>query len=103
MSRALRKHHPRQDILAGDDEEHAILLHNYILQLIMLKEGTAGANRRPPDRSGLRTEVRLPTGMVQGASAWVAAKDSGCVLSPAVPRAPLPRCPVVGTAVIFQL
>ena len=47
-----------QDILAGDDEEHAILLHNYILHLIMVKEGISGANRRPPGRSGLRTEVR---------------------------------------------
>lgn len=47
----------RQDILAGDDEEHAILLHNFILHLIMLKEGNAGANRRPPGRTGLRTEV----------------------------------------------
>eukprot|EP00903_Cladosiphon_okamuranus_P014903 g13800.t1 len=50
------------DILAGDDEEHAILLHNYILHLIMLKEGISGANRRPPGRTGLRTEVYIVTG-----------------------------------------
>lgn len=47
----------RQDILAGDDEEHAVLLHNFVLHLIMLKEGNSGANRRPPGRTGQRTEV----------------------------------------------
>lgn len=47
-----------KDILAGDDEEHAILLHNFILYLIMGKEGIAGASRRRPDRTGQRTEVR---------------------------------------------
>ncbi|CAM9149740.1 unnamed protein product, partial [Hapterophycus canaliculatus] len=50
------------DILAGDDEEHAILLHNYILHLIMAKEEISGANRRPPGRSGLRTEVYIVSG-----------------------------------------
>lgn len=50
-----------QEILAGDDEEHAIMLHNYILHLIMAKEGITGANRRPPGRTGLRTEVKSTT------------------------------------------
>ncbi|CAM9501087.1 unnamed protein product [Ectocarpus fasciculatus] len=50
------------DILAGDDEEHAILLHNYILHLIMVKEGVSGGNRRPPGRTGLRTEVYIVSG-----------------------------------------
>ena len=34
------------------------MLHNYILHLIMAKEGNLGANRRPPGRTGQRTEVR---------------------------------------------
>ncbi|CAM9591141.1 unnamed protein product, partial [Pylaiella littoralis] len=50
------------EILAGDDEEHAIMLHNYILHLIMAKEGITGANRRPPGRTGLRTEVYIVSG-----------------------------------------
>ncbi|CAM9133752.1 unnamed protein product [Ectocarpus sp. 12 AP-2014] len=50
------------DILAGDHEEHAILLHNYILHLIMVREGISGSNRRPPGRTGLRTEVYMVSG-----------------------------------------
>lgn len=46
-----------QDILAGDHEEHAILLHNFILHLIMVKEQNSGVNRRSIFRTGQRTEV----------------------------------------------
>lgn len=47
-----------QDVLAGDHEEHAILLHNFILHLIMIKERNVGANCRPLNRTCQRTEAR---------------------------------------------
>ncbi|CAM9934128.1 unnamed protein product, partial [Discosporangium mesarthrocarpum] len=65
------------DILAGDDEEHAVLLHNYILCIIMKHEGYTGLSRRPIERTGRRTEVYIVIGraMPEGNTIYVMVQE----------------------------